>query len=373
MKRFRCDDGRGEYNNMTFRYVLAAQGTTYEPCSPYAHHNNGVAERMICTITEKARAMIIDSQAPVLGRSSWYHSLSPSEITKRRPEKKKCLLWLSSAVWNAIWNVAWFWKTYAPCRPQRNIVSSPSPNLPRFGCYVSRLILEVQPHVGKFSPSSKPGMMVGYTHNSKSLWRIWDPEFQRVKTQSEVIFDEERNAHMSCQHGSNGIDMFGLPEDDEYVEGTDTRDEPLRDSQPTQIGKRFKSPMHEAPDEETDNAHSWLLSLRGSDCPPFGSKCRKHHSQPAPPQRGSDCPALGSSNQAIKPSTASNSRSSSSSSSSSADRELCHKKSRYKLHRSTNGIRSNCRSIHLRGSHGKPSMKSLQRSHGGRKHLDPAQ
>jgi hypothetical protein len=55
---------------------------------------------------------------------------------------------------------------------------------------------------------------------------------------------------MSCQHGSNEIDIFGLSEDEEYVEETDTGDEPLRDSQPTQIGKRSKSHMHEAPDEE---------------------------------------------------------------------------------------------------------------------------
>jgi len=43
VKRFRCDNGRGEYNNKTFRLVLAARGTTYEPCPPYAHHKNGVA------------------------------------------------------------------------------------------------------------------------------------------------------------------------------------------------------------------------------------------------------------------------------------------------------------------------------------------
>jgi hypothetical protein len=78
--------------------------------------------------------------------------------------------------------------------------------------------------------------MVSNAHDSKTLWRIWDPEFQRVKAQSEVIFDEERNAHMWCQHGSNEIDMFGLPEDGEYVEEADTGDDPLRgqDSQPTE-------------------------------------------------------------------------------------------------------------------------------------------
>ena len=38
---------------------------TYEPCPPYAHHKNGAAERIIGVITEKARAMMIDAQAPI--------------------------------------------------------------------------------------------------------------------------------------------------------------------------------------------------------------------------------------------------------------------------------------------------------------------
>jgi len=38
INRFRCDNGQGEYDHMTFRYVLAARGTTYKPCPPYAYH-----------------------------------------------------------------------------------------------------------------------------------------------------------------------------------------------------------------------------------------------------------------------------------------------------------------------------------------------
>jgi len=66
VKQFWCDNGGGEYDNTTFRQVLAARGTTYEPCPPYAHHKNGVAKCMIQTITEKARSMMIDSQAPLV-------------------------------------------------------------------------------------------------------------------------------------------------------------------------------------------------------------------------------------------------------------------------------------------------------------------
>ena len=65
IKRFRCDNGRGEYDNKTFRYVLAAGSATYHPCCPYMLHQYAVAECMIRTINEKARAVIIYFQCPV--------------------------------------------------------------------------------------------------------------------------------------------------------------------------------------------------------------------------------------------------------------------------------------------------------------------
>jgi hypothetical protein len=57
-------------------------------------------------------------------------------------------------------------------------------NLCRFGCYASRPIPEVQRRQGKFSPRYNPCMVVDYTHDSKTLTMIWDPEFQKVKAQS---------------------------------------------------------------------------------------------------------------------------------------------------------------------------------------------
>jgi len=92
------------------------------------------------------------------------------------------------------------------------------------------------------------------------LWKLWDPEFQRVKAQAEVVFNKEKNAHMLCQHGSNEIDMFGLPEDEKYIEETDTEDELLQDRQPCmQKGKRSKSHMYDTPDGEAESACSQRL------------------------------------------------------------------------------------------------------------------
>jgi hypothetical protein len=62
---------------------------------------------------------------------------------------------------------------------------------------------------------------------------------------------------MLCQHESNEINMFELPEDEKYGKETVTGDEPLQGSQPTQIAKKSKSHMHQAPDEKAENAHNW--------------------------------------------------------------------------------------------------------------------
>jgi len=33
-------------------------------------------------------------------------------------------------------------------------------------------------------------IVAGYVHDSTTLWRIWDPEHNSVKAQSDVIFDK---------------------------------------------------------------------------------------------------------------------------------------------------------------------------------------
>jgi len=136
---------------------------------------------------------------------------------------------------------------------------APLHNLCQFRCYASRLIHEVQRRQGQFGLRSMPCMKVGYSYDTEMLWKIWNPEIQRVKCQSGVIFDKERNAHTSCQHGTIEIDMFGLPENEYYVEETDTGDKPLRDSQPTRICHRSKSHIPDAPGEKAENADSWRL------------------------------------------------------------------------------------------------------------------
>ena len=65
--------------------------------------------------------------------------------------------------------------------------------------------------------------MVGYVHDSTTLWWIWDPAFRVVRSQSDVIFQQKRNAKASCLQGDH-TDIFELPEETEYHEEINSGD-----------------------------------------------------------------------------------------------------------------------------------------------------
>ena len=84
IRRFRCDNGRGEYDNGFFRGILRVRGISFEPSPPYTQHKNGVSERMIRTISTKARSLLLDSRledifwAEAVNTAKYLHSRSPS-------------------------------------------------------------------------------------------------------------------------------------------------------------------------------------------------------------------------------------------------------------------------------------------------------
>jgi hypothetical protein len=77
-------------------------------------------------------------------------------------------------------------------------------------------------------------MMVGYIHDSTTLWIIWDPEHNTVKAQSDVIFDDDRNVYISCMQSLRNssktdqveeiteIDLFDLSHEEIHIEEIDT-------------------------------------------------------------------------------------------------------------------------------------------------------
>ena len=62
--RFRCDNGKGEFDNEAFQSILLEYGIMFEPSPPYSQHKNSVWERMVQTHNAKVRAMLLDSCLP---------------------------------------------------------------------------------------------------------------------------------------------------------------------------------------------------------------------------------------------------------------------------------------------------------------------
>ena len=62
IRRFRCDNGTGEYSNRLFTDFLSTDGISFEPSAPYTQNQNGVSERAIRTIIEKARSMPLNTK-----------------------------------------------------------------------------------------------------------------------------------------------------------------------------------------------------------------------------------------------------------------------------------------------------------------------
>jgi transposase InsO family protein len=192
VKRFRCDNGRGEFNNTAFEDELAKAGITYEPAPPYTQHKNGTAERMIRTLNTKARCMMLDAKMPMrfwaeaVKTACYLHGRSP---TSSLPGNKTPYEALYGAV------------------PRIN-------HLRRFGCTVYKYIPKEQRDSGKFSARSKPCMMLGYVHRTTKIWRIWDFTSGRGRAVqcSNVIFKEAENAYERTP-ATTSADQAMMPED----------------------------------------------------------------------------------------------------------------------------------------------------------------
>jgi hypothetical protein len=255
VKRFRCNNGRGEYNNMTCRQVLTAHGTTYEPCSHYANRKIGVAERMIPTITEKARYMTLDSQVPHV---FWGEAVNTAVYLHQRTRNEGITRRHHHIGYQAPYSTPYA-MLHASGKPSHNNDSNTIPykaplqHLQQFGWYASVLIPKPQCH-GIFSPKSNPCVIVHYMHNWTTFWRIWDQSFRVPRSQSDDIFDKRRNAHSSCLHGDE-TDIFDLAGEAETVEEIETGGDGLLsdDTGTSGTGEGHGIGHHDCTDDDTDH------------------------------------------------------------------------------------------------------------------------
>lgn len=167
IKKIRCDAGT-EFVNNTMRKIFKA--VEFEVTPPYTHALNGVAERTNRTLTEMARAMIIDKNVE---KYLWpYAVMYAAYILNRLPSK---------AINDEI-----------PAKKAEAKIDYMKVKI--FGC-------ETYSHIenqfrGRFDSKAKKMKFVGMTNTG---YKVYDPENRRVYTRSDVKFieaDEEEQKTM---------------------------------------------------------------------------------------------------------------------------------------------------------------------------------
>lgn len=156
-----CDNG-GEYLSNEFKIFCSQQGITYHLTVPHTPQQNGVAERMNRSLTEKARTMLARSE---LNKAFWGEAiLSATYLLNRIPTKA-----LGSHVTPY---ELWYNK---------------KPSINHCRIFGATVYVHKKTHVNKFDNKSFKTILVGYDMNGYKLWDVGAAKFIIAR---DVIIDE---------------------------------------------------------------------------------------------------------------------------------------------------------------------------------------
>lgn len=160
LKVLRTDNSL-EYCNKTFDKFCKGKGILRQKTCPYTPQQNGVAERLNCTILEKVRSLLSETG---LSESFWAEASSNVvymiNITPSIPLELK----VPEEVWSGR-------------VPEYS-------HMRRFGCLVY-----YHADQGKLKPRAKKGVFLGYPQGVKG-YRIWSLEDKKIIVSRNVVFHE---------------------------------------------------------------------------------------------------------------------------------------------------------------------------------------
>ena len=188
VRRLRCDN---EFVQESVTGVCRERGISMEPIVPYAHHQNGTAERTNRTVRDKASAMI--QEASVSQRLTMIITERGQELMRNTeiPEN----LW-PEAMRHAVWL-----KNRSPTKAHKfektpfEALNRLKPDLTKERVWGSRAYVRKPPDAiwaGKSKKLHTARGWLGYFvgTESESCYRIWDPELKCVKRIAIVRIDD---------------------------------------------------------------------------------------------------------------------------------------------------------------------------------------
>ena len=173
IKRFWCDNAKGEYNNQYFTRYLADNGISYEPSARYASNQNGVSERMIGKISAKTRSLLIDAY---LSEGFWEETVRSAVYLGNRCPSRSLPLGMTP------------YKARLDTNPSLK-------HLRRIGC---DCYVQIHPDLyKKWRTKLLHCTLLGYVENTTKQYRVWHREGRRllIVASQDVDFDEDSFAN----------------------------------------------------------------------------------------------------------------------------------------------------------------------------------
>lgn len=156
-----CDNG-GEYLSTEMKSYCVNKGISYHLTVPRTPQLNGVSERMVRTITEKARSMINGAQ---LDKQFWGEAvLTAVYLINITPTKALRLSQTPFEMWHG-----------------------KKPQIKYLKVFGSTAFVHIKTHKAKFDNKSWKGVLVGYEPNG---YKVWNPECEKCVVVRDIIVDE---------------------------------------------------------------------------------------------------------------------------------------------------------------------------------------
>lgn len=156
-----CDNG-GEYLSTEMKHYCIEKGITYHLTVPRTPQQNGVSERMVRTITEKARSMLSGAQ---LNKVFWGNAvLTAVYLINLTPTKALNHSQTPFELWN-----------------------NRKPQIKYLKVFGSTVYVHNKTGKTKFDDKSWKGILVGYEPNG---YKVWNAECEKYVTVRDVVVDE---------------------------------------------------------------------------------------------------------------------------------------------------------------------------------------
>ena len=172
-----------EFGSKAFEEWLAVDGVTHEKSAPYEHEQNGLAERGIQTISQRAMCQLFGANMTV---GFWPYAVEISTyLVNRSP---------TTALTGKTPFEAW---------------TGERPNIKNLRTFGETGYVHIPPETRKkWTRKARPCRFLGYTPRSRN-YKLWDPERRCVVESPNVIFDESSATRASTERDQDVRDLKG--------------------------------------------------------------------------------------------------------------------------------------------------------------------